>query len=225
LTSFADLPDKICKQIDLPCGRCIWYDLQMRYSTDFPQAARQDLADSLGSDDPERFAGDRLAELDQIEKLIAVERRKWEGVRQTAQLFPDAHSNHASATADPAPEQATVSTPITRSPPPALKGSRKNLQEYPVLLRRLFDEGDPNRIWRTQDLTRGLIERGWIHGTERDEANRVVRALQILTEGRFITKVKKGQYQRAPQEPRFYGGGLAVDVPQLQATADDATRR
>src|ERR1019366_10750165 len=132
----------------------------MRYDNIIPQATRQDLAESLGSPDPDRFAADRLLELAELDRLLDIERRKWQGVRETASLFPDTQPDATSL-------EAPITSPNGSGEPSGgdlearPRRTRKSLQEYPALLRRLFDE-QPNTVWRTQELTRGLIEREFV---------------------------------------------------------------
>jgi len=178
----------------------------MLYQADIPEATRQDLAEALGSPDPEGLAAERLRELDALMRQIDVERRKWIGVQETAKLFPDARPGSPPATPNvaPAPESGGEST---------TKRVYKSLREYPDLLRKLFDE-ESRRTWRTADLTGELIGRGWVDGAEREESNRVSRAMKTLVEEGYVVSVKKGQYLRkSPLTDYDHAGRLGFPTP------------
>jgi hypothetical protein len=183
----------------------------MRYIVDIPQATRKDLAETLGSENPEAVAEERIEELQALMRMVDAERSKWMRVQETAKLFPT----------DLTEANGDIPTPMPPSPTPDPPDrSYKDLSEYPARLTKLF-EAQPERTWRTSELIRALADTGFIDASDQNEPNRVTRTLKKLVEADVIVSgEKKGQYRYRLPDPTWSGTisfPPAPAVPNLEA--------
>jgi hypothetical protein len=157
------------------------------------------------------------AQIAEIRKILVIEDQKWQGVRDTAKLFPETQPPQPERPEQP--EQAPESNSAAGEQSPR-RGRRKSLSDYPPKLRVLFDE-QSRRVWRTQELTQTLIERRVLDGPEREESNRVTRALMVLQDEDYIEKVTKGQYRRkTPLTDYQSAAHLGFPAPERLPTED-----
>lgn len=180
--------------------------MQRYADTQIPSADRQDLAHALTSDDPISEIDQQISNLNRLERLIAIEKTKWERTRYAAELVtgggePSPEADEPTTTTSAA--AAALSEVVGVEPDAAVgdEGAASADDRRPPSRRdallQLFRE-DPSRVWRTRELVQELFDRQWNTAARASEANSASRLLGELEQEQLVEKLRKGQYKLRP---------------------------